>query len=489
MNKRDLRATALASMLAAVMAISIAPVRADAQAPVSPISAKRVSDAIAGGWLGQAVGAAWGGPVEFNFNGRIVPRKRMPRYRTRYTNRFNFGRGFGAKGAADDIYMEIPLMEALRLYGLGADWAQLGQPFAATRFKLFFANQQARENLRAGILPPASGGPAYNLHSPDIDFQIESDFIGMATPGQPGAAAELAWRLGHIMNYGDGVYGGVMVSAMHAAAFGAKNIEEVVAAGQAAVPEGTKYRRMIDDVIAWHRLYPRNWRAAWHLLESNWDFPDHPHPSTPELILPPGFDINATLNGAYVLLGLLYGRGNFARTIQITIQAGQDSDSNANNAGSVVGTWLGRKRIPKRYKGVKLNRRIFGTKYTLARAISVNSELAAQVTRLRGGSADSPTWQIPSDVLQPPAFEQLVHGDAPPAITAVSVEKTGLTARFKVDAGAGVRDTWWSFGDLSGAHGQDVSHTYLQPGQYRANLWVANTAGTTAHRELTVTVP
>lgn len=486
MKRRHLRAPAAAGLLAAVIALCVAPVRADAQAPqpsLAPISSKRVNDAIAGGWLGEVVAGAWGYPVEFDFNGRLVPPKLIRRYRPGFTNRYNFGGG--NRSAADETYVEIPMIEALDRYGLQADWAQLAEPFAATRFLLFGANWQARQNIRMGILPPDSGAPPNNLHSMDIDFQIESDFIGMVAPGQPAAAVELAWRLGHLMNYGDGVYGGVMVSAMHAAAFRASGVDEIVAAGQAAVPEGTVYRRMIDDVIAWHRANPRNWKATWRLLERNWNHPDHHHSG--EQI---GFNIDADLNGAYILLGLLYGGGKFERTVRISIQAGQDADCNPSNAASVLGTWLGRTGIPKKFKKrVAMNKRIAGTDYTLARAISVNTGLAARLTTLRGGTAADPEWGIPADVLQPPAFEQFVPGDSPPSIRAVEVQKNGQTARFQVDAGPGIRDTWWSFGDLSGAHGQDVSHNYRQPGEYRVNLWIASTSGTTTHRELTVVVP
>lgn len=479
-----MKRTASAVLLAAVVAIGVAAAPAAGQGPsTSTISAKRIDDAIAGGWIGQAAGFAWGWPVEFHFNGRIVPRKELGPYRRARTERFTFGGGRSLKGAADDLYMEFPFMQPLDQFGMQADWAQIGQPLAATNFKLWFANLQARENLRRGILPPESGAPANNPHSEDIDFQIEADFIGMAAPGQPGTAAEIAWRLGHVTNYGDGVYGGVMSSAMHAAAFNAQSIGQIVAAGQAAVPAGTEYRRMIDDVLGWYRQNPRNWRAAWRLLTNTWGTPDHAHPEEGR-----GFNIDATLNGGYVLLGLLYGRGDLERTIEITIRSGQDSDSNANVSGSIVGQWRGRKRLPRKFRHTAMNRKISGSDYTLGRAIAVNRQLAAEVTALRGGSVGR-LWQIPADLLQPPAFEQLVRGDAPPAINTVEAVPNGRTVQFKVDAGAGIRDTWWSFGDLSGAHGQEVSHTYLQPGNYRVNLWVASAAGTTTHRELSVAVP
>jgi hypothetical protein len=278
----------------------------------------------------------------------------------------------------------------------------------------------------------------------------------------------------------------VMVSAMHAAAFRARSIDEIVAAGQAAVPEGTAYRQMIDDVIGWHRAYPGNWRTAWNLLEQKWDHPDPTAPHPGEL---PGINVSATLNGGVMLLGLLYGKGDLERTILTTIRGGQDTDCNASNAASILGTWLGRRRIPKRFTHVAMNRRIAGTNYTLARAISVNRQLAVALTSLRGGTVGRRTWQIAPDVLQAPAFEQRVAGDAPPAIGALTVETTGRTTRFRMNPAPGIGDIWWSFGDLSGAHGPDVSHTYLQPGNYRVNVWVANASGTTAHQELTVTAP
>jgi ADP-ribosylglycohydrolase/PKD domain-containing protein len=483
---RHPRAKVSAGLVAAVMAIGVAAAPAAAQGPApspAPISAKRVNDAIAGGWLGAVVGGAWGYRTEFDFNGRVTPRHEIPPYRPKFTNKYTFGGS--NRSAADETFVEIPLIDALRRNGLQAGWAQLAQPFAASRFLLFGANLAARANLRAGILPPESGAPAHNVYSDEIDFQIESDFIGLAAPAQPGAAVEMAWRLGHIMNYGDGVYGGVMVSAMHAAAFQARSIDEIVAAGQASVPEGTAYRQMIDDVIAWHRLYPGNWRATWNLLEQKWNHPDPNAPHPGEL---PGINVAASLNGGYMLLGLLYGRGSLERTIRVAILAGQDTDCNASNAASVLGTWLGRKKIPKRFKGVAKNRRIAGTDYTLRRAIAVNTQLASALTTLRGGAVTRRTWQIAPDVLQPPAFEQKVPGDTPPPMPDIGVETAGRTTHLQLD-GASLRDVWWSFGDSSGAHGADVSHTYLRPGAYPINVWVTGAAGTTAHRELSVAIP
>ena len=72
--------------------------------------------------------------------------------------------------------------------------------------------------MTASLLP-LSGSPEYNLHADDIDFQIEADYIGFMCPGMPRTASEIADKIGRIMNYGDGVYGGIFVAALYSEAF------------------------------------------------------------------------------------------------------------------------------------------------------------------------------------------------------------------------------------------------------------------------------
>ena len=54
----------------------------------------------------------------------------------------------------------------------------------------------------------------------------------------------------------------------------------------------------------------------------------------------------APANVAFVVLGLLYGKGDFGRTIDISTRCGQDSDCNPSTAGGILGTMLGYSNIP-----------------------------------------------------------------------------------------------------------------------------------------------
>lgn len=52
-------------------------------------------------------------------------------------------------------------------------------------------------------------------------------------------------------------------------------------------------------------------------------------------------DIDAKINAAYIVLGLLYGNGDFTKTMEISTRAGQDSDCNPSSAGGILGTMIG----------------------------------------------------------------------------------------------------------------------------------------------------
>ena len=358
-------------------------------ADAASLSDRDVRDSVRGAWVGGIAGAAWGFPVEFKYLGRIVPRRDLPRFSIAYANRYTFSHPYGP----DETYVEIPFLDALARDPL-ASWPEWGASLAATRFRLFSANLRGRQNLMAGIPAPASGDPDNNPFAYNIDFQIESDFAGLVAPAQPGAAIDIAWRAGHVMSYGDGVYGGVMVAAMTAEAFRARKLSQIIQAGRLAVPEGSTYREMIEDTIRWHRANSALLAEDMGLLERKWNAHTLAAKRDPRHVRHE-FNIDAKLNGAYILLGLLYGRGEYARSVRIALRAGQDTDCNPANVGSIIGAWRGFQRLPDRFKrGLRYGETISGTGYTLRRAINSTLAVARRVTEMGGGAAGK-TWSLP----------------------------------------------------------------------------------------------
>ena len=80
-----------------------------------------------------------------------------------------------------------------------------------------------------GLTPPQSGHWLNNPCADDIDFQIEADFAGLMNPGMVNSAIEICDKVGHIMNYGDGYYGGVFVATLYSLALISENPNNIEA--------------------------------------------------------------------------------------------------------------------------------------------------------------------------------------------------------------------------------------------------------------------
>ena len=158
-------------------------------------------------------------------------------------------------------------------------------------------------------------------------------------------AVDIAMRAGRVMNYGDGIYGGVFVSCMYSAAFFEKDPRKLVEAGLSCIPAKSPYAMLITDVLAWHKRYPNDWEANWREIENKWNKRE----PCPAGALDP-FNIDAKINGAYIALGLLYGGGDMEKTIVISTRAGQDSDCNPSSAAGVLGVAMGYDAIPDNWK-------------------------------------------------------------------------------------------------------------------------------------------
>ena len=323
--------------IAATVLVAVAlPALAAAQARVT-IPTEVLRDKIKGGWAGQTIGVTFGGPTEFRYNGTMIPD-----YTPIAWNDRRLAEAFDkSPGLYDDVYVDLTFVNVIEAHGIEAPATRFADAFAHAGYQLWHANQSARYNLLRGLTPPASGHWLNNPDADDIDFQIEADFIGLMSPGLPKAAAGLADRVGHIMNSGDGYYGGVYVATMYSQAFIKDDIKAIVTDSLKAIPAGTRFRQTIDGVLALHRQYPNDWKRAWFEIQKQW---------AEDIGCAEGvfvaFNIDARLNAAYVVLGLLYGEGDMTKTIAISTRAGQDSDCNPSSAAGILGTMLGYTKIP-----------------------------------------------------------------------------------------------------------------------------------------------
>jgi hypothetical protein len=339
-------------------------------------------DKIRGGWIGKAYGVTYGGPTEFRYMGKMIegPIELEDDWIERILTQ-------------DDIYVNMVFLETLADSGLEAKASAFANSFAYAGFGLGHANCQARQNLLAGVPPHLSGHPYYSAHAEDIDFQIEADFIGLISPGLPQSALEICDRVGHIMNYGDGYYGGVFVAAMYAAAFLTTDINVVLDAGLSMIPEESGYAKIVRDVIKFHKMYPTDWKKTWQEIQKKYAHLD---------ICPWGvtgahgslkgqFNIQASLNGAYIVLGMLYGEGDIKKSVDISTRAGQDSDCNPSNVAGIIGIMKGYENLPSYSTEpfvAYLDKNFSHTRFSVNSGSEKCLELAIENIRVNGGSVE-----------------------------------------------------------------------------------------------------
>ncbi|MEI7422342.1 MAG: ADP-ribosylglycohydrolase family protein [Prolixibacteraceae bacterium] len=336
------------------------------------LSKADLKDKIAGGWAGKMLGVTYGAPTEFRALGKTyeAPINWAPK---------------DAIGSLtqDDLYVQLTFLMTMDQYGIDAPAKKYQELFAKAGYKLWHANAQSRKNYFDSIFPPRSGAPEFNFHANDIDFQIEADYLGFMSPGMPNSAAKLANKIGHIMNYGDGVYGGIFLSAMYAEAFFEKDIRKIVEKALKSLPSESDYAKIIQDVLILKDKNPEDWRAVWKILEDKWG-------KTHICTAGEAFNIDAKFNGAFIVIGLLYGGGNPDKTLEITTRCGQDSDCNPSNALAVLGVINGFSHLPEKMQkavnGMQDSVFIF-TNYTFRKAVDQTFKYAVGQINAGGGSS------------------------------------------------------------------------------------------------------
>jgi hypothetical protein len=359
---------------------------------------KVLHDKVAGGWAGQMIGVSFGAPTEFHSNGKIMEGELPAWTPDRVSNSLQ----------QDDLYVDMTFAKVLDDKGLNATSADFGEMFKNAKYRLWHANLAGRRSLNRGVPATLSGTPKYNAHANDIDFQIESDFIGLMAPGLYRSASDIAMRAGRVMNYGDGIYGGIFVSCMYSAGFFENDPRKVVEIGLSCIPGQSPYALLISDVLAWSKQYPDDWKKVWHLLEEKWDKND----PCPEGALQP-FNIDAKLNGAYIALGLLFGKGDFGRTIEIATRSGQDSDCNPASAGGILGVMLGYDRIPDIYKSgipALADKKFDYTDFSFTSIVASTDKRALALVRATGGQVEGEKVLVKVQSPKPPKLETWDYG-------------------------------------------------------------------------------
>ncbi|MFG1943261.1 ADP-ribosylglycohydrolase family protein [Nonomuraea sp. NPDC048826] len=190
--------------------------------------------------------------------------------------------------------------------------------------RTFTAERVAYRNLLDGVEPPRTA-TRRNPFREWIGALIRADVYGWVNPGDPGTAAEYAWRDARLTHTANGLYGAMFVAAMCASSMVAGSTEEVVEAGLSVVPPGSRLHRAVRRAVA-DAAREDDFERVADLLHQrhgglHW--------------------VHTVNNAALVAAALVHGRGDFTATVAGAVAGGWDTDSAGATAGAIAGALRG----------------------------------------------------------------------------------------------------------------------------------------------------
>jgi hypothetical protein len=154
-----------------------------------------------------------------------------------------------------------------------------------------------------------------------IGAQIRIDGYAYAAAGNPLLAARLAYQDASLSHVKNGIYGAMFFAALIASAFVSKDIDACIKQALLVIPSTSRL----------HRYLVRTWKLSKQatsqeaLIEAVWEYLLDYHPTH-------------TINNACICLAsIVFGNGDFDRSVTTAVLFGLDTDCNGATVGSFVG--------------------------------------------------------------------------------------------------------------------------------------------------------
>jgi len=289
------------------------------------ISRDELRDHIYGGWAGMLIGGLEGLPHEFKYTN--APRATLPE--------FEFLPN-GARSDDDNDFEWTHLWFMDREGVLKLPYSRIVEIWKVNMNQgLWAANRRARKLMDEGVVPPETGSPARNSYASfNLSGQFCVESYGLIAPGMPQTAADIGLHYARVAVSEEPLQATQFWTSLIALLpFHQGAMEQTMANALRAVDRKSAMAEVVADARRLFKQHPNDWKTARQAFHAKW-------------MGQRGWNGNSTpLNGGFVVLALLYGRGDFYRTLQYAMALGEDADCNAATAGAVLGCQLGFKHI------------------------------------------------------------------------------------------------------------------------------------------------
>ena len=305
------------------------------------INAYEFRNKVLGCWMGKNIGGTLGAPFEW---------KRQINNVTFYTQDLG-----GEALPNDDLDIQLLWLIALEEKGIEVDSHTLSEYWLLYLTPHWAEYGISKTNLRAGLIPPLSGS-MFNDFKDSCGSFLRSEIWACIAPGNPRLATQYAYQ-DSIIDHGngEGTYAEVFCTALESTAFVVSDIHHLIRIALSYIPEdsgvagavreavdlykvGKTWREARDSILEKYRgsmfydmrshISDEDWQRGFGSGKRGWDAPS---------------------NIGMIIIGLLYGEGDFAKSICTTVNCGEDTDCTAATLGSIYGILKCIQSIPEEW--------------------------------------------------------------------------------------------------------------------------------------------
>lgn len=289
----------------------------------------------------------------------------------------------------DDTLVEWVDLHILETYGLEPSYEQIRDEWVLhLNNDIWVSALRARQLMDEGIIPPQTSDPALNPEGVwSIGAQLQTELFGLLAPGLPDEAARRGRYFARVTNSGLAVEASAFYTAVYARAFFQSDIPTLIEQTQADFAPDSGIYQIVANVRQWHEQNPDDWRITRRLIRAAYD--DDP------------MWWASKVNFATTIMALLYGEGDFERTMAIASQAGWDADNNMATSAGLLGIILGFDGLPQPVQeatDIYFNQDVTGDlpQYDTVSNIARRTQaLAEQVIVQSGGSVEDGVYYVP----------------------------------------------------------------------------------------------